>query len=313
MDYERSNFSISQCRFEDDISMDLVAIPPATETPSHLRRNVAIGTSIGAASFLLMVSLAAILTIRRWRRKPVVQHGREATEPPTPWQEPTASIDSCAQEIGHNSMVGSVRELPNNAKPKEELLNAQAPSGSGNQIAEMSDTLPSVLHELRTSRESHAMIQTCMANRCQIFMSTKVLRKSWPTFTSSDASSCVETVTSASTMGKHTNIDRESVVASNLKAEIYALYIRESFDVNKSLPPTPISESPQVSPIVAKFHERPKVREFPHIVETTARGSTSALMSPELHVSENLATFVKYQRFPVDASLTARETMTSPF
>ncbi|KAM0796924.1 aspartic peptidase domain-containing protein, partial [Usnea florida] len=68
VDYERSNFSVSQCRFDEDgIPTDLVAIPSITEKSNHLRRNV--GMSIGAALLLLLATLAAVFAIRRWRQK----------------------------------------------------------------------------------------------------------------------------------------------------------------------------------------------------------------------------------------------------
>ncbi len=74
-------------------------------------------------------------------------------------------------------MVGPVRELPNSAKAKEELLNMQAPSGSGNEVAEMSEALAPVSDELRTNRSSHVMVQTRNPNRCKIFTSTKISRE----------------------------------------------------------------------------------------------------------------------------------------
>ncbi len=293
------------------MSTDVIAIPPATGTPNHLRRNIAIGTSIGTAFFLLLASLAAIFAIRRRRQKAITQLGNETTDPPTPFREPRALIVSSPREIGQNSMVGPVRELPNSAKAKEELLNEQAPSGSGNEIAEMSEALAPVSEELRNNRSSRVMVQTRNPNRCKIFTSTKISRKSWPSFASSDGV-CVETVISASAQRREMDVDRASIITSSLEAEIYSLYTRKSIDLYRSLPPTPISESPQLSPILVKMNDRSPFRQRPQMVETSTRGSMSAFVSPQMPALTYPATISKHQRLPVSVLLTGLEVIIPP-
>lgn len=257
VDYERSNFSVSQCRFEDgEVPIDLVAIPSATKKPNHLRRNVAIGTGITIALFILLATLAAIFAIRRWRAKTTVQPSSETTELSTLPQEPRASIISSSREIGNNSIAGPIRELPDSALVKAELLNAQAPSGSGNQIFEMSEAVPPIFHELRTHGSSPAMVHKSIANSHKIFTSTKVSGKSRMSVASSSGSPFVGTVMSILGQRKEIAMNRVSIATSNLEAEILSSYLRKSLNLDKSLPPTPISESPQVSPVLARFNQR---------------------------------------------------------
>ena len=295
VDYERSKFSVSQCRFEDGVSTDLVAISSATEISNHSRRNVAIGTSIGVTSLLLLAAFSAIFVVGRWRQKKSSQLSSEATEPHTPFQEPRAPVVSLARQIGHNSMFSPFRELSDSAKAEVELLNEQAPSGSGKEIFEMTEDLLPVSHELRTNRGPHVMVQTRNPNSNKIFKSTKIRGESWPSFASSGGA-CVETVISASNKRKESNMDRASIITSVVEAEIYALYIRESLDLDRSLPPTPIPESPQLSP---KFNERSPFRQAPQMVNTSARGSMSAFISPEMPVLSYAATFSKHQHLPL--------------
>lgn len=288
VDYERSNFSVSQCRFEDGIQKaDLVAIPSAIETPSHIRRNVIIGTSIGTVSFLLLATFLVLFATRRWRRTTTTQHSNEATDPPIPSQEPRALIVSSAREIGHNSMVLPLRELPDSAK---ELLNEQPPLGSGNEIFEISEALPPESHELRIGRSSHVMVETHTADRWKIMIPTKLPRKSWTSVASCDGAPGVETIVAASAQRKEMSMDGGSIVTSNLEAEIYSLYLRPSLDLDRSLPPTPISESPQVSPCLEKINERSSL---------SARGSETAFLSPEILVSTYLATIFKQKGLSV--------------
>ena len=190
-----------------------------------------------------------------------------------PFHESRALIISSAREIGHNSGVVPLRELPNSAK---ELLNEQAPLGSSNEIFEMSEAHPPSSYELRTSRGSHVMVETCSGDRWKILFPTKIPRKSWMSVGSSDGAPGAETVVSASAQRKEIITDGISIVTSNLEAEIYSLYLRPSLDLDRSLPPTPISESPQVPPFLEEVNEGSS---------SPARGSRTAFLSPEMLVS----------------------------
>ena len=185
-------------------------------------------------------------------------------------------------------MVGPLRELPDSAK---ELLNEQAPLGSGNGIFEMSEALPPESHELRIGRSSHVMVERHTADRWKIMIPTKLPRKSWTSVASCDGAPGVETVVAALAQRKEISMDRGSIVTSNLEAEIFSLYLRPSLDLDGSLPPTPISESPQVSPFLEKVNERSSL---------SARGSETAFLSPEILVSTYRATIFKQKGLSVN-------------
>lgn len=245
--------------------MGLVAIPSAKETRSHIPRNIAIGASIGAFSFLLLIFLGIIYATRR-KRRAKGQVVNDKVEPPTPPREPWAlTISSSPREIDHNSMVGPVRELPDSGKV--ELQDDHPPTGLGNEVSEMSQALAPVPHELRTHRSSQVMIQLRTANVRKIFKSTKISRESWTSVASSDGTPRVETIISALAQQRDFDADSASVVTSSFKAEIYSFYMRKSLDLNRSLPPTPISESPQMSPVVVKFSKTSAFTQRPRIVQ----------------------------------------------
>ena len=282
VDYERSNFSISQCLFEDGVPEDLVAIPSVTEMPNHHRRNVAIGTSIGTASFLIFAALAAFFAIRRWQQKTMTQRNSEATQPPTPFCEPTAVKVSSAREIDHNSRAGNVRELPDSTRARVELPSGQAPLAPDNEVFEMSEAPPPIPHGSKPGRGSHVMVQERTADAWRIFFPTKVPRRSWTSVASSDGVPCDETVISASAQRKELNMDEASTITSNLEAEILSLYVRTPLDLNRSLPPTPISESPQVSPTLKDSNIGSY--QHPQMIKILPSGSGSAFVSPDPYV-----------------------------
>lgn len=128
--------------------MALVAIPSLRETHSHIRRNVTLGASIGAVNFLLLVFLGIFLAIRRKRKRRANGHAvNDTQEPPTLLCEPRAlRTSSRPREIDHNSVVGPLRELPNTGIV--ELLDDHFPTGSGNEILEVSE-IPAA-YELKT-------------------------------------------------------------------------------------------------------------------------------------------------------------------
>ena len=279
VDYERSNFSISQCLFEDGVPEDLVAIPSATETPNHHHRNVVIGTSIGTASFLLFAALATFFAIRRWRQMTSTQRNSENTHPATPFREPRALMVRSAQEMGHNSTAGNVGELPDSTRARIELPGEQAPSAPDNEIFEMSEAPPPIPHKSKPGQGSHVMVQERNADTWKLFFPTKIPRRSWTSVASSDGIPCVGTVISASTQRKELNMDEASIITSNLEAEILSLYVRTPLDLNRSLAPTPISESPQVSPALEDFSIGSYQR--PQVLRILTSGSGSAFVSPD--------------------------------
>ena len=230
----------------------------------------------------------------------------EVTEPPTSSQQPRASSFKYAPEIGYNSTVEPFHELPDSAKARVELLNEQTPSGSCIEISEMPDVPPPISHELRADRDSHVMVHTRTADRWKIFTSTKISRKSWTSLALSDRATCAETATSTSPLQrKGISIGASSIDTSNPEAEIYSLYIRKSLDLNRSLPPTPISESPQISPVLAGLNAPSSFYQRPQMAKFSARVSMSAFNSPARPVPIYPATSSEYKGLPLSVSLTS--------
>ena len=237
----------------------------------------------------------------------------EETEPPTSSQQPRALGFKYASELGYNSMVEPFRELPDSAKAGVELFNKQSPSGSGIEISEMPDVLPPVSHELRADRGSHVMVQTRTADRWKIFTSTKISRKSWPSLALSDRATYVETAISTSPLQRSgISRRRSSIDTSNPEAEIYSLYIRKSLDLNRSLPPTPISESPQTSSVLADLYAPSSFYQRPQMAKVSARVSMSAFDSPARPVPIYQATSSEYKGLPLSISLTSLKIGDSP-
>ena len=187
-----------------------------------------------------------------------------------------------AQEIDHNSMAGNARELPDSTRARVELPSEQAPSAPDNEIFEMSEAPPPIPHESKPGWGSHVMIQERTADTWKILFPTKIPRRSWTSFASSDGAPCVGTVISASTQRKELNMDEASIITSNLEAEILSLYVRTPLDLNRSLPPTPISESPQISPALENFNIGSYQR--PQMLTILTTGSGSAFVSPDPRV-----------------------------
>ena len=243
----------------------------------------------------------------------MTRHSTEATEPPTSLQEPRALNSKYEREIGYNSMVEPFRELPDSAKARVELLNEQSPSGSAIEISELPEVLPPVSHELRADRGSHVMVQTRNADRWKIFTSTKISRKSWTSLALSDRATCVETAISTLPLQrKGTSIGRSSIDTSTPEAEIYSLYLRKSLDLNRSLPPTPISESPQISPVLAGFNSPSSFHQRPQIAKVSARVSMSAFNSPARPVPVYAPISSEYKGLPLSVSLTSLKILDSP-
>ena len=277
-DYERSNFSISQCKFEDGLKEDLIAIPSTMKRTNHNFRNVTIGASIGAA-FALLLGVFITWNIFHRRRRQSKEH-EVALERSSIFKEPKEArvLTVCSvREIDDNSLCGPIRELPDSGKA--ELLDQKALSGSGNQISEMSASLKFVVHELRTHRSSKesSTVQVCPSAGHKIVESTKISRRSQIRSHSSDSSPCIETVISASTHGSSSDMQlstpASTVVEGSPQASppplprpmnlainttILEASSPKSLDLNRSLPPTPISESPQTS-----HSGRANNRDFP--------------------------------------------------
>lgn len=300
-DYERSNFSVSQARFEDGLPSELVTIPstsppPASpvshnnaENPSQKqgRHMIIIGSSIGAAFFLLCTVLAIVYCLHRRYAKLRNQGGTQEPPPLPPDRGPSGLTACSVREIGNNSIIGLVRELPETGRVA--LLDIQSPLGSGNEMPEMVGTVPVTVHELRTHRSSQEklMIKGDRTRTRKLFNPPQVSGHSCIGIYSANGPRLIKPTTSTSA---RQSILRKSIDFDVLRAEIYAAYLRKPLDLNRSLPPTPISDSPMVSPTGPTFKKDPSLRQRSRRAHSASQSPVLSIIRPHTQISKHSVT-----------------------
>lgn len=110
VDYERSNFSISQSLFEANNPEKLVAIAPAGNSTtavsdtgsSSLSLGAIIGIVIGAVALLIVAGVAAFFILRRRKRRRQAQEAelKKATEPVDPMEAKAEMPDNSRTTLG---------------------------------------------------------------------------------------------------------------------------------------------------------------------------------------------------------------------
>lgn len=151
--YEYSNFSVSQARFEDGLQEKIIAIPsasPPTTPKSHSRlsHNSIIGLSIGLSALLVLVVALVYFTRQRLRKRFRKNDTSNSSGSPIFSPEIKPANLSALHEIDNNSLV-QFRELPDNGKV--ELLDGNSPSGSGNALHEIDNNSLRQIRELPDS------------------------------------------------------------------------------------------------------------------------------------------------------------------
>ena len=133
-DYDNKNFTVAQAIFDEKSEPHVVPIPwNATVTPTTSNRpsrNAIIGISIGSVAFTLLIAI--IYFVMRRRKDRAVAASNDAVMPVLESSEPRPFSNISIQEIGPQI----VREL-HATSHHIELLDRQAPSGSGMQIKEL--------------------------------------------------------------------------------------------------------------------------------------------------------------------------------
>ena len=192
-------------------------------------------------ALLLLVILFATLGIQRRRKGKVRKLEGNIT---LPLPESEILTDFSIQEIAHNSLVGNYRELPDNGKV--ELQDEKAPSGSAKEIMELPTAAPLVYHELVADTVSHSLLKmqkdksiSCIKSRSVIYVSTGIFTQS-KTSQGRPSSPCVETIITSSPRPKSLKSNQTSSSPPPWPTPL---------ELDRPLPPTPISESPQISPI----------------------------------------------------------------
>ena len=231
------------------------------------------------------------------------------------------------REIDNNSLCGPIRELPDSGKA--ELLDEASPSGSGHEIKEMCQSVPFVVHELGTHRSSKEQVMdTQTANKGNIVKSTEISRISCPSHESSDSTPCIETVISASTHRSSSELSPStpgSTTATDVaspslpKPEGLSSHkstdeaiIPRSLDLNRSLPPTPISESPQLSPRSFDAGRAFSLRDASPFSDAFAIVSRPPPFSPQIPASKFSKALSGHEGYPLGGSLHGLETTIPP-
>lgn len=177
--YELSSFSVYQARFEDGLSEQIVAIPPANATNSsanatsearhstRISRGAVVGASVGSITSFLFLIFILIFTTWKWRSKAPRQNETNNTGP----LEPRHDGDNCntIYEMHNNSQYWGYREMADSGKA--ELLDENRPSGSGKTIQEMPPHSPAELMTSQYSPESSMAQSPKAPNKVATFVS----------------------------------------------------------------------------------------------------------------------------------------------
>ena len=262
----------------------LAASPLVPPEHDHRHRGIIIGASIGAAAFLLIVVTGTILAIRMRRRHRTKV--REESQRPHVYEgsvEPPGPVGISTQEIGNNSLIWPFREVPYNGVV--ELPERTSPSDNHSQSSRASRILRPIAYALQGRRDSQLNTPSDMRDLRRIHLSTTMSRSSRANNPSSVGTLGTETVIFTSPKLEDFDPEVASITTSNTKKAIFSSYMRKPLDLNRSLPPTPISESPQCSPIVARFDRGSSSQEHPLKAPTNSYEIMSAFTSPRYPIS----------------------------
>ena len=183
-----------------------------------------------------------------------------------------------AQEIATNSLVGLFRELPDSGKV--ELRDQRSFSESDNVTAGMATSDQLVAQELRTRRSSPSVLQSAATSESQNYLMKAFARTHCNDKMVFDETSDAERVIAVRSRPEGHETERASIVSSNVEAEIYSLYRRSPLGFSGSLPPTPISESPQLLPAVGRSDRESCFCKRPPTIKTERYPSSPAIISP---------------------------------
>ena len=271
VNYESRNFSVSQAKFGEDLEAQIVAFP-SVKANAEPRRGKIIGASVGTATGLTVLIFILIFATRKGRS--TASGKSKSSKTGFPELPNGLNVSNSIHEIDNNSLYWGYREIMDTGKA--ELLDEKWPSGSGNIIQEMPPHSPApAMYELMTSHNSlgSSMIRSPNSlNRFAIFVSTGTLREGR---TSSDTKKKSSRVVSLSP--RHVSSQRTSSRPTWLKVDrpLPSPSRGQPLDLNRSLPTTPISESPQISPAITSFSSRFTIRDYLH----TSSNRTSVALS----------------------------------
>lgn len=255
--YEHSSFAVYQSKFPDLLKPEIVAISSAS-TESHVSgvsRTTKIGISIGVVAFFLLTLVAVIVVGKKRKKKRKSNHrdgeGGCATDSVTEQQQ------QLVDEIVVNSLIGLHRGLPDSGKAG--LLDTVIPSGSVKEVLEILGPSNRVAHQL--VKPSAPFAYDLMARHPSDGISmtqNHEARNKYRIYIDTDMSSQSQRGISTSTKGPHV----ETTICSDQA---------QKSDLDRSLPPIPIFDSPQVSPVTVGSSGVVRTRKgFEARVETSA-------------------------------------------
>ena len=313
--YEHSNFSVSQCKFEDGLPEKIITILSATNTSGNpISRGVITGASLGATALLILIILLITLAVRKWRRKHSKRLSSDSTKP-LKRQEILAVFP--IQEMGHDSLYGVPRELADSGRA--ELMDDKSPSGSDKEMLELPQAPPPVYYELFAdtascgSRKTHTQrpsIASSAKSKTAIYVSTRILTQSRTSIERSSTPRVQTTITSGPSP------------RPKFPSRPEPLYLNRSScpkalapDLTRPLPPTPISESPQVSPVTPYSQQsrrglrRVPVRAPPNSMSTSG---TFKYVSPASPDDKSTDALIGHERGPLSTSSMILEIVIPP-
>ena len=132
--YEQSNFSVYQARFEEGLPEQIIAIPSINSTTltrksSPVSKKSTVGLSVGTSGGLLVLIFVLVFATRKLRGRTSKKVNLNGT-----------GMSNSIYEIDNNSLFWGFRELSDTGRA--ELLDQQMPSGSGKVIHEMPTPSP---------------------------------------------------------------------------------------------------------------------------------------------------------------------------
>ncbi|KAL8871008.1 MAG: hypothetical protein Q9174_003076, partial [Haloplaca sp. 1 TL-2023] len=153
-DYERSNFSISQARFDDSSVPELVPIPSTTEPTHSPQKNVTIGASIAVIFIAFAIALLVLFILRKRRHQATKDADRSAnTQASLDLNVSSNSMKMLSvQEIDENNAIWPYREMQDTGKVEAAWRNSSVTRLV--EILELSAALPDSTHELSASLNS---------------------------------------------------------------------------------------------------------------------------------------------------------------
>lgn len=194
--------------------------PDIPSSPNGVRRDVIIGVSVSAISLVVCLLLSALL-LRRQRRKrrEEVDSNRLKSSSSTKFKHHEPPRQS-VHEIGQNSMVGPIRELANTGKV-----------------------------ELRTQRSSaeHRIQPARRATTVTIFETSRVV------------SSHIDDYIHEGNMMSASAYQSIFDISPATSSPVTDRHSWKAHDLDRPLPPTPISEIPMPSPAIPRPIEIPSL------------------------------------------------------